>query len=161
MIGEFLPLGLISGEFMAATGLFGAALSPIPIGWKLGWRGGAQGRSLSLTCLTAWGIATMISGLLLLATVALIILPIGPPIVEASHVILRISWVATLIALIPAIVTAFITYFFAARHRTQEVIAELSKSQSKVRPKSGMRFRKRFPARRTNARARRTGHIAG
>ncbi|MCH2064596.1 MAG: hypothetical protein MK194_12795 [Roseibacillus sp.] len=133
MIGEFLPLGLITGEFMAATGLFGAALSPIPIGWKLGWRGGSQGRSLSLTCLTAWGIATMISALLLLATVALIILPIGPPIVETSHVILRVSWVSTLIALIPAIVTAFITYFFAARHRARKVIAELSQSQPGVR----------------------------
>ena len=64
---------------------------------------------------------------------ALIILPIGPPIVETSHVILRINWVSTLIALIPAIVTTFITYFFAARHRAQEVIAELSKSQSEVR----------------------------
>ena len=59
--------------------------------------------------------------------------PIGTPIVETTHVILRVSWVSTLIALIPAIVTAFITYFFAARHRARKVIAELSQSQPGVR----------------------------
>ena len=133
MTGEFLPLRFVTGEFMVATGLFGAALSPIPIGWKLGWREGAQGRSLPLPCLTAWGLANMISGLLLLATVALIILPIGPPIIETSHVILRVGGVSTLIAFIPVIATVFITYFFAARHHAREVISGLAKSQPGTR----------------------------
>ena len=115
MTGEFLPLGFVTGEFMVATGLFGAALSPIPIGWKLEWREGAQGRSL------------------LLATVALIILPIDPPIIETSHVILRVGGVSTLIAFIPVIATVFITYFFAARHRAREVISGLAKSQPGTR----------------------------
>mgnify|MGYP004394775893 CR=1 FL=1 len=115
MTGEFLPLGFVTGEFMVATGLFGAALSPIPIGWKLEGREGAQGRSL------------------LLATVALIILPIDPPIIETSHVILRVGGVSTLIAFIPVIATVFITYFFAARHRAREVISGLAKSQPGTR----------------------------
>jgi len=115
MTGEFLPLGFVTGEFMVATGLFGAALSPIPIGWKLEWREGAQGRSL------------------LLATVALIILPIDPPIIETSHVILRVGGVSTLIAFIPVIATVFITDFFAARHRAREVISGLAKSQPGTR----------------------------
>jgi len=115
MTGEFLPLGFVTGEFMVPTGLFGAALSPIPIGWKLEWREGAQGRSL------------------LLATVALIILPIDPPIIETSHVILRVGGVSTLIAFIPVIATVFITYFFAARHRAREVISGLAKSQPGTR----------------------------
>ena len=158
MIGEFfLPLGLLTGEFMAATGLFGAALSPIPISWKLGWRGGSQGRSLTLTCLMAWGIGTMISGLLLLATVAVIILPIGPPIVETSHVILRISWVSTLVALVPAIVTAFITYFFAARNCACPIMTELSNSH----PETWMAHRETRPSPGPNARAIRTRRKAG
>lgn len=130
MIGEVLPLGALTGEVMAGLGLFGAALTPIPVGYKVGWKAGSQGRSLPLTCLTAWGVAAIISGLVLLATVALIILPIGKPLINPADVLLRVGWVSLLIALIPAIASAFITYYFAAQRRAREAVSDCAQFTS-------------------------------